>query len=63
MVATRFSDDVYLAETSLEEDGLEVREFIAVDAELKGLELHGDWELVHSGSDHLGLAAGSSLRT
>ncbi|MEN8162644.1 MAG: TonB-dependent receptor, partial [Acidobacteriota bacterium] len=54
---TRFSDFIYLTETGMEMDGLEVRVFSAGDAEFKGFELHGDVELFHGGENHVHLEA------
>ncbi len=53
--ATRYSDFIYLAETGDEIDGLEVFQFSQDDAEFTGFELHGHFELLHTGANHLHL--------
>ncbi|MEE4273388.1 MAG: TonB-dependent receptor [Thermoanaerobaculales bacterium] len=53
--ATRYDDFIYLAETGEEIDELEVLQFAQQDAEFTGFELHGHYELLHRGSNHLHL--------
>jgi iron complex outermembrane receptor protein len=53
--ATRYDDFIYLAETGEEIDELEVLQFSQADAEFTGFELHGHYEILHRGDDHLHL--------
>jgi len=53
--ATRYSNFVYLADTGEEVDGLEVFQFSQGDAEFTGFELHGHYEILHTGANHLHL--------
>ncbi len=53
--ATRYENFIYLAETGDEIDELEVFQFTQNDAEFTGFELHGHYELLHSGGSHLHL--------
>jgi iron complex outermembrane recepter protein len=53
--ATRYSDFIYLAETGDEIDGFEVFQFSQNDTEFRGFELHGHFEVLHTGSNHLHL--------
>jgi iron complex outermembrane receptor protein len=53
--ATRYDNFIYLAETGEEIDGFEVVQFSQADTEFTGLELHGHFEILHTGSSHLHL--------
>lgn len=53
--ANRYDDFIYLAETGEEIDGLEVFQFTQNDTEFTGFELHGHFELLHSGKNHVHL--------
>ena len=53
--ANRYDDYIYLAETGEEIDGLEVFRFTQNDTEFTGFELHGHFELLHSGKNHIHL--------
>ncbi len=50
---TWFDGFVYLAETGAVLDGLDVFRFAQADADLYGLEIHGDAEVYHSGERHV----------
>ena len=53
--ATRYDNFLYLAETGEEIDGFEVFQFSQEDAEFSGFELHGHFELLHTGKNHVHL--------
>jgi iron complex outermembrane receptor protein len=53
--ANRYDNFIYLAETGEEIDGFEVLQFTQDDAEFTGLEVHGHYEILHRGSNHLHL--------
>ena len=53
--ATQYRDFIYLRDTGVEVDGLEVMVFSQEDADFYGFELHGHVELVHSPRSHLHL--------
>lgn len=53
--ATRYDDFIYLAETGEVIGDLEVLRFSQADAEFRGFELHGHYELLHSADHHLHL--------
>ncbi len=53
--ATRYSNFIFLAETGDEIDGFEVLQFAQADAEFSGFELHGHFELLHTGKSHIHL--------
>jgi iron complex outermembrane receptor protein len=55
LFATRYDNFIYLAETGDEIDELEVLQFTQDDAEFIGFELHGHYEILHRGSNHLHL--------
>jgi len=53
--ATRYDSFIFLAETGEEIDGFEVLRFSQTDTEFTGVELHGHFEILHTGSSHLHL--------
>ncbi len=53
LFATGYDDFIFLEETGDEIDDLEVFRFSQDDAEFKGFELHGHYELMHRGDRHL----------
>jgi iron complex outermembrane receptor protein len=53
--ATSYDDFIYVAETGEEIDGFEVVRYSQNDAEFTGFELHGHYEILHRGDDHLHL--------
>jgi iron complex outermembrane receptor protein len=53
--ANRYDGFIYLAETGEEIEGFEVLQFTQDDAEFKGFELHGHFEILHRAQSHLHL--------
>ena len=53
--ATRYDDFIYLAETGEVIEELEVLRFSQADADFRGFELHGHYELLHTADHHLHL--------
>ena len=50
---TRYENFIYLAETGEEIDGFEVFQFAQDDTEFSGVELHGHFEVLHTGANHV----------
>ena len=53
--ASRYSNFIFLDDTGDEIDGFEVFRFSQDDAEFRGFELHGHFEILHTGANHLHL--------
>ncbi len=57
----RFNDYIFERATGEEEDGLQVFQYVQRDAEFRGAELSGVWELFHGEPDHLDLEFGADF--
>jgi iron complex outermembrane receptor protein len=61
LFVNRFDDYIYESFTGEEEDGLTVFRYVQDDAEFRGAELTGVWELYHGEPDHLDVEFGADF--
>ncbi len=59
--ANRFDDYIFEQATGEEEDGLPVFRYVQRDAEFRGAELSGVWELFHGEPNHLDVEVGADF--
>ncbi len=61
LFANRFDDYIFEQATGGEEDGLPVFQYVQRDAEFRGAELSGVWELFHGEPNHLDVEVGADF--